>query len=56
MLKRILTALSAAFSDEPPVGETRDWDLCPFIHPMEAARGYAGHLVDSQGKDYVDVL
>lgn len=56
MLKRILSGLTAGFFDDPPINEQRDWDLCPFIHPQELSSGYAGHVVDMQGQDYVDCL
>ena len=32
-----------------------DWSLNGNIHPMDAAKGYAGHLVDKQGRDFIDL-
>src|SRR5262249_12262060 len=40
--------------EEAPVEPLRDWNLNPFIHPLQAARGYAGHLVDLEGRDLID--
>jgi glutamate-1-semialdehyde aminotransferase len=34
----------------------RDYDINPFIHPTTAKSGYGGHLVDMNGKDYVDFM
>ena len=34
----------------------RDYDINPFIHPTSARSGYGGHLVSSDGKDYVDFM
>jgi len=34
----------------------RDYDINPFIHPTTAKRGYDGHLVDMEGRDYVDLM
>jgi glutamate-1-semialdehyde 2,1-aminomutase len=34
----------------------RDYDLNPYIHPTTGKYGYAGHLVDIDGKDYVDFM
>ena len=34
----------------------RDYDLNPFIHPRALRTGYAGHVVDDHGVDYVDFL
>lgn len=31
-----------------------DWNLNPCVHPLEAAHGYAGHVVDLQGRDFID--
>ena len=32
-----------------------DWSLCGHIHPLDATRGYAGHIVDKQGRDFIDL-
>ena len=42
-------------SSNPFVAEYRDYDLNPFLHPLEASHGYGGHLVDMAGRDFVDV-
>lgn len=32
-----------------------DWTLNGHIHPLDAAKGYAGHIVDKQGRDFIDL-
>jgi glutamate-1-semialdehyde aminotransferase/predicted aldo/keto reductase-like oxidoreductase len=39
----------------PPPAELYDWDLNPVVHPLDASHGYAGHLVDLQGRDFIDL-
>lgn len=34
----------------------RYYGLNPRIHPVRASRGYAGHLVDTNGTDWIDLL
>ena len=34
----------------------RDYDLNPYLHPQVFKGGYAGHLIDKDGNDYVDFL
>jgi glutamate-1-semialdehyde 2,1-aminomutase len=33
-----------------------DWNWHPSIHPPDLADGYAGHVVDNQGRDYIDFV
>ena len=56
VLRRVYSALTAPFRPASPVPPLCDWNLNPSIHPVEASHGYAGHLVDTQGRDYIDVL
>lgn len=37
-----------------PAAPLHDWDLSPFVHPLEAAHGYGGHLIDLRGRDFID--
>lgn len=37
-----------------PFEPLHDWNLNPVVHPLEAAYGYAGHLVDRHGRDFID--
>ena len=32
-----------------------DWSLSGHIHPLDATWGYAGHIVDKQGRDFIDL-
>ncbi len=34
----------------------RDYDINPYIHPLVARSGHAGHMRDIKGTDYVDLM
>jgi glutamate-1-semialdehyde 2,1-aminomutase len=38
-----------------PFEEVRDYDLNPHIHPFDAIKAYGGHLIDKQGRDFIDL-
>lgn len=42
-------------SQQPSV-QTNDWGIHPSIHPSIAARGSGGHLIDADGRCWVDFL
>lgn len=48
---------TALIAEEPDTQRVPlyDWSLNGHIHPMDAVKGYAGHLVDKQGRDYIDL-
>jgi glutamate-1-semialdehyde 2,1-aminomutase len=48
---------TALIADEPVTRREPlyDWSLNGHIHPMDVANGYAGHLVDKQGRDFIDL-
>jgi glutamate-1-semialdehyde aminotransferase len=57
MLERIdegASEAAAARADAEHVEPLRDWNLNPYLHPNQASHGYAGHIVDAEGRDYVD--
>jgi len=49
-------------NDNPPSPQNpfslplRDYDINPFIHPTMGKSGYAGHLIDAKGIDYIDFM
>ncbi|MCE5229384.1 aminotransferase class III-fold pyridoxal phosphate-dependent enzyme [bacterium] len=45
------TAVEPAESCEP----VRDYELNRHIHPTEMVKAYAGHMIDKQGRDYIDL-
>ena len=48
-IRRVISALTSPFRPDQPVEPLRDWNLNPFIHPLEASHGYAGHLLICRG-------
>jgi glutamate-1-semialdehyde 2,1-aminomutase len=50
--------MESALIEEEPVTRREslpDWCLNGHLHPMDATKGYAGHLVDTQGRDWIDL-
>ena len=37
------------------LGSLYDWSLNGHIHPLDVTKGYAGHIVDKQGRDFIDL-
>lgn len=50
------TAEKVPQAENPYALPLRDYDVNPYIHPTMAKRGSAGHLVDIDGKDYIDFM
>jgi glutamate-1-semialdehyde aminotransferase len=55
ILRRICSAVMGTPAPVPHMEPLHDWSANPFLHPSEATHGYAGHLVDKQGRDYIDL-
>jgi glutamate-1-semialdehyde aminotransferase/2-polyprenyl-3-methyl-5-hydroxy-6-metoxy-1,4-benzoquinol methylase len=50
------TPATPAEDTNPYSTNLRDYDLNPYIHPTTGKYGYGGHLVDIEGRDYVDFM
>lgn len=45
------TVMESAEQCEP----VRDYELNHHIHPMDAIKAYGGHIIDKQGRDFIDL-
>ncbi len=55
LYRRVVSRARHPFRSPAPPEPLKDWNLNPYLHPSEALRGYAGHFVDMNGRDYVDM-
>lgn len=53
VIRRIINRIKCIGQKHYPLA---DWMLNPYIHPLEISSGYEGHIVSTDGRDYIDLL